>query len=40
MAISGALMIEKGKNTFRLRGWKLAVAGLIFPLIIILFFAL
>lgn len=40
MAISGALMIEKGKNTFRIRGWKLAVAGLIFPLVIILFFAL
>jgi len=40
IAISGSLMIEKGKNTFRLRGWKLAVAGLIFPLLIILFFAL
>jgi hypothetical protein len=40
MAITGVLMIEKGNNTFRLRGWKLAIAGLIFPLVIILFFAL
>lgn len=40
IAISGALMIEKGKNTFRLRGWKLAVGGLIFPILIVIFFAL
>jgi len=40
LAISGSFMIEKGKNTFRLRGWKLAVAGLIFPILIVIFFAL
>jgi hypothetical protein len=40
IAISGSLLIEKGKNTFRIRGWKLAIAGLVFPLLIILFFAL
>lgn len=40
LAISGSLMIEKGKNTFRVRGWKLAVAGLTFPILIVIFFAL
>jgi len=37
MAITGVCMIEKGKNTFRLRGWKLALAGLVVPLSILLF---
>lgn len=32
IAITG-MFIESGKNNFRNRGWKLAVAGLIFPLI-------
>jgi hypothetical protein len=33
IAITGSLMIPAGKFTFGRRGWKLAVAGLIFPLI-------
>jgi len=32
IAITG-MFIEKGKNSFRSRGWKLALLGLIFPLI-------
>lgn len=27
------MFIEKGKNSFQSRGWKLALAGIIFPLI-------
>ena len=27
------MFIERGKNSFRERGWKLALAGIIFPLI-------
>jgi uncharacterized protein len=33
IAITGAIMIPAGKFTFKRRGWKLAVAGLIFPLL-------
>ena len=33
LAATGAMMIAKGKTSFVSRGWKLAVAGLIFPLI-------
>ena len=32
IAITG-MFIEKGKNSFQSRGWKLALLGLIFPLI-------
>jgi hypothetical protein len=32
IAVTG-MFIEKGKNSFRSRGWKLALLGLIFPLI-------
>lgn len=32
IAITG-MFIAKGENSFRRRGWKLALAGLIFPLI-------
>jgi hypothetical protein len=39
MAITGVFMIEKGKNTFRFRGWKLALARLVFPIVILIFFA-
>jgi hypothetical protein len=35
IAITGAIMIPAGKFTFKRRGWKLAVAGLIFPLLIL-----
>lgn len=37
MAITGAVMIPAGKFTFEKRGWKLALAGLIVPLLILLF---
>lgn len=37
IAITGAIMIKVGKNTFSKRGWKLALAGLIVPLLILLF---
>jgi uncharacterized protein len=32
IAITG-MFIQKGENSFKSRGWKLAVAGIIFPLI-------
>ncbi|MFN3840520.1 MAG: PepSY-associated TM helix domain-containing protein [Cyclobacteriaceae bacterium] len=32
IAVTG-MFIEKGKNSFRARGWKLAMAGIVFPLI-------
>ena len=35
IAITGTLMVTHGKNTFKKRGWKLAAAGLIFPLIVL-----
>lgn len=37
IAITGAFMIKVGNNTFSKRGWKLALAGLIVPLLILLF---
>ena len=37
MAITGAIMIPAGKFTFKKRGWKLALAGLIFPILILIF---
>lgn len=37
IAITGAIMIPSGKFSFRQRGWKLALAGIIFPLLILLF---
>ena len=37
IAVTGALMITVGKNTFSKRGWKLALAGLVVPLLILLF---
>ncbi|MET0759374.1 MAG: PepSY-associated TM helix domain-containing protein [Flavobacterium sp.] len=35
IAITGAIMIPAGKFTFKRRGWKLAITGLIFPLLIL-----
>jgi hypothetical protein len=35
IAITGAIMIPAGKFTFKRRGWKLAVAGLVFPLLVL-----
>ncbi len=39
IAITGAIMIPAGKFTFKRRGWKLALAGLIFPLIFLFLLA-
>ncbi|MBL7859119.1 MAG: PepSY-associated TM helix domain-containing protein [Cyclobacteriaceae bacterium] len=38
IAITG-MFIEKGKNSFRSRGWKLALVGIIFPLIFLFLLA-
>lgn len=35
IAITGAIMIPAGKFTFARRGWKLAVAGILFPLLVL-----
>ena len=35
IAITGIIMIPSGKFSFKRRGWKLAIAGLIFPLLIL-----
>jgi hypothetical protein len=37
IAITGIIMIKVGNNTFGKRGWKLALAGLLVPLLILLF---
>ena len=39
IAVTGALMIKYGKFTFKERGWKLAVAGIVFPLIFLFLLA-
>ncbi|PRX55469.1 PepSY-associated TM helix domain-containing protein [Flagellimonas meridianipacifica] len=33
------LFITKGKNSFRKRGWKLALAGVLFPILFLILFA-
>ena len=37
IAITGAIMIPAGKFSFKKRGWKLALAGIIVPLIVLIF---
>lgn len=37
IAITGSIMIPAGKLTFKRRGWKLALAGIIAPLLFLLF---
>jgi hypothetical protein len=37
IAFSG-MFLMKGKNSFRARGWKLALAGIVFPLLALYFF--
>ncbi|MES2795910.1 MAG: PepSY-associated TM helix domain-containing protein [Bacteroidota bacterium] len=37
IAITGATLVQKGKLSFRQRGWKLALAGIIFPLLFLIF---
>lgn len=39
IALSGTMMLTVGKNTFKKRGWKLALAGIIFPLLFLILFA-
>lgn len=39
IAVTGALMISAGKHTFKRRGWKLALAGILFPLIFLFLLA-
>lgn len=35
IAVTGTIMIPAGKFSFKRRGWKLALAGIVFPLIIL-----
>jgi hypothetical protein len=35
IAITGAIMIPAGKFSFKRRGWKLALLGIIFPLVVL-----
>lgn len=37
IAVTGTMMVKHGKHTFKKRGWKLAVAGLLFPILFLLF---
>jgi len=37
IAITGAIMIPAGKFSFKNRGWKLALAGIVFPLVVLFF---
>lgn len=39
IALTGTIMIKAGKFSFKERGWKLAVAGVIFPLLFLFLFA-
>lgn len=39
IAITGAMMIKAGKNTFKRRGWKLALAGILFPILFLFLLA-
>ncbi len=36
IALSGTIMIKAGKFSWKQRGWKLAVAGIIFPLLFLI----
>jgi uncharacterized protein len=39
IAFTGATMVPKGNLSFSQRGWKLALAGIIFPLLFLIFIA-
>lgn len=39
IAVTGTLLVTHGKHTFKKRGWKLALAGLIFPLLFLILVA-
>jgi hypothetical protein len=36
IALTGTIMIKAGKFSWKQRGWKLAVAGIIFPLLFLI----
>ena len=36
IAVTGTMMLTHGKYTFKQRGWKLAVAGIIFPILVLI----
>lgn len=38
IAITGMFMLTHGKYTFKKRGWKLAVAGMLFPILLLFCF--
>ncbi|WP_339915846.1 PepSY-associated TM helix domain-containing protein [Yeosuana marina] len=38
IAITGTLMLTHGKHTFKRRGWKLAIAGVLFPILFLVIF--
>ncbi|WP_264565153.1 PepSY-associated TM helix domain-containing protein [Flavobacterium sp. N3904] len=38
IALTGTIMIKAGKFSWKNRGWKLAVAGVIFPLLFLILF--
>jgi len=38
IAITGTIMIPAGKFSFKRRGWKLALAGILFPILFLIFF--
>jgi hypothetical protein len=38
IALTGTLMIKAGKFSWKNRGWKLAVAGVVFPLLFLFLF--
>ena len=38
IALTGTIMIKAGKFSWRNRGWKLAVAGVVFPLLFLFLF--
>lgn len=38
IAVTGTMMVKHGKFTFKRYGWKLALAGILFPLLFLLFF--
>jgi hypothetical protein len=37
IALTGTLMIKAGKFSWKNRGWKLAVAGVVFPLLFLFY---
>jgi hypothetical protein len=38
IALTGTIMIKAGKFSWKQRGWKLAVAGVVFPLLFLVIF--